>query len=166
MPGDILRRHLAIAAIAALLLAACGGGDDDTASSSPVAGGSTPTTMAMGGGAGGGEHAEHGGTPPADASCTPSGSTVAIVASGTKFDKTCLAAPAGQPFTLTFENKDSVAHNIALLESHTATDVLFRAELVPGPKTTTFNVGALKAGTFAFHCEVHPGAMTGTLVVK
>ena len=163
MPGDLLRRHLAIAAIAALLLAACGGGDDDTASSSPGAGGSTPTTMAMGGGAGGGEH---GGTPRVDASCTPSGSTVAIVASGTKFDKTCLAAPAGQPFTLTYENKDSVVHNIVLLESHTATDVLFRAELVPGPKTTTFNVGALKAGTFAFHCEVHPGAMTGTLVVK
>jgi plastocyanin len=164
MPGDILRRHLAIAAIAALLLAACGGGNDDSASSSPVAGGSTPTTMAMGGA--GGEHSEHGGTPPVDASCTPSGSTVSIVASGTKFNKTCLAAPAGEPFTLTYENKDSVVHNIVLLESHTATDVLFRAELVPGPKTATFNVGALKAGTFAFHCEVHPGAMTGTLVVK
>lgn len=48
-------------------------------------------------------------------------------------------------------------HNIVLLESHTATDVLFRAELVPGPKTTTFNVGALKAGTFAFTARSIPG---------
>lgn len=160
-----MRRSIAIAAVAAVILAACGGSEEDSATPGSVAGQSAPTTQAMGGGAGG-EHAEHGGTPPADASCSPSGTTVSIVASGTKFDKTCLAAPAGQPFTLSYENKDSMAHNIVFLESHTATDVLFRADIFPGPQTMTFNVGALRAGTYAFHCEVHPGAMTGTFVVK
>ena len=160
-----MRRTFAIATVAVMLFAACGGDSDDSATSDPVAGrGSTPTTQAKGG-AGGDEHAEHNAAAP-DTSCTPSGTDVSIVASGAKFNKTCLAAPAGQPFTLSYENKDSAAHNIVFLESHTATDVLFRADIFPGPKTTTFNVGPLKAGTFAFHCEVHPGAMTGTLVVK
>ena len=159
-----MRRTFAIATVALMLFAACGGDSDDSATSEPVVGrGSTPTTQAMGGG--GDEHAEHNATAP-DTSCTPSGTNVSIVASGAKFDKTCLAAPAGQPFTLSYENKDSAAHNIVFLESHTATDVLFRADIFAGPKTTTFNVGPLKAGTFAFHCEVHPGVMTGTLVVK
>lgn len=162
-----MRRTLAIAAVSALLLAACGGDDGDSANE-PTAAGSTPTvptTQALGTGGAGGEHAEHGGTP-AETPCSPSGTTVSIVASGTKFDKACLAAPAGEPFTLSYENRDSLVHNIVFVESHTATDVLFRAEVFAGPKTSTFNVGALKAGTFAFHCEVHPSVMTGTLVVK
>lgn len=161
-----MRRNLAIAAVAALLLAACGGGDDDSASIDPVTGATTATTQAMGGagGAAGAEHAEHGGTDPA-APCSPSGSTVSIVASGTKFDKACLAAPANQPFTLNYDNRDRVTHNIVFLESHTSTEILFRAEIFMGPKTSTFNVAPLKAGTYVFHCEVHPGIMTGTLVV-
>ena len=30
----------------------------------------------------------------------------------------------------------------------------------------TLDVPALKAGTFAFHCKIDPGAMSGTFVVK
>ncbi len=149
-------------AVAGLLLAACGGDDE----------GSAPTTSSPAQGAtpagGGGEHGGHGGHGHAEqaATCSPSGTNVSIVASNTRFDKDCLAAPAGQQFRLTYENKDPIAHNIVFLESHAATDVFFRADIFSGPRTTTHNVGALRAGNFAFHCEVHPTQMRGTLVVK
>lgn len=147
------RSWLALAAAAVLVMSACGGGgsgDSDIGAPGPA------STM-------GGGHAMSGG---AMADCTPAGSTVAVVASATKFNTACLATSANQPFTLTFDNRDSISHNIVILESHTATDVLFRAEIFTGPKTATFNVPALRPGTYAFHCEVHPALMTGTFVVK
>lgn len=135
-------------------MSACGGGgsggEEDVGVPGPA------TTMGAG-------HAMSGG---AMADCAPAGSTVAVVASATKFNATCLAAPANQAFTLSFDNRDSISHNLVILESHTASDVLFRAEIFTGPKATMFNVPALKPGTYAFHCEVHPSVMTGTFVVK
>ena len=47
-----------------------------------------------------------------------------------------------------------------------ATEVLFRAEIFQGPKVETLRVSALRPGIYAFHCEVHPGQMSGTFVVK
>ena len=143
-----MRKAPVLAAAAMLILVACGGGggeEEDIAAPSA-------TTMA-GHGAGA-------------ASCSPSGTTITVVASNTTFGSECLAAPANQPFTISYDNRDSVSHNIAILESHTATSVLFRADIFPGPKTMTFNVAALRPGTYAFHCEVHPGVMQGTFIVK
>lgn len=152
-----MRRLLALAAVLALFLVACGGGGDDE--TDPVAGGA-------GGAAGGqmGEHADHAGNPTAD--CSPSGPTLSITVQGTKFDKNCLAAPANQAFTLTYDNKDQLAHNIAILESHSSPEAMFRADVFRGPEVMTFNVSALRPGTYAFHCEVHPAQMSGTFVVK
>jgi plastocyanin len=111
-------------------------------------------------GMGHGEHGDEG------ADCSPSGTTLSIVASDTKFNAACLAAPANQAVTLSYENKDTIGHSIAILESHTATEVLFRADIFTGPRTMTFNIPALRAGTYAFHCEVHPAVMKGTFAVK
>ena len=152
-------RRTAALGLVALLLAGCGGDSDDSDTAAGGDGG-TNTTMAMGGAG----HTDHLGNPTSN--CSPSGNAVTITVNGTKFDKDCLAAPASQAFTITIDNKDSVAHNIAILESHTASDVLFRAEIFQGPKSQTFNVGALRPGTYAFHCEVHPNQMSGTFVVK
>jgi len=99
-------------------------------------------------------------------SCVPSGTALAVAASGTAFDRVCLAAPAGQPFTIAFDNKDSLAHNVAILESHSSTKDLFRGDVFQGPKATTYSVPALKAGSYVFHCEVHPAAMNGTFIVS
>ena len=143
------RTAVVVTAAAMLVLVSCGGGggseDEDIAAPS--------ATTAM----------SHGGP---DASCSPSGTTVSVVASGTMFSTSCLAAPANQQFTISYDNRDSIAHNIVILESHTATSTLFRADIFAGPKTSTFNVGALRPGTYAFHCEVHPSVMQGTFVVK
>jgi plastocyanin len=156
-----MRRMATLCAALAIALSACG---DDGGEQTTAAGGPDTTTMRHNDGLTGGEHTDHVGRP--TSSCSPAGTTVAIVASGIKFDKDCLAAPASQPFTITYENKDDVAHNIAVLESHTATDVLFRLDIFRGPKTETLRVAALKPGTYAFHCEVHPAQMSGTFIVK
>lgn len=145
-----MRKAWTAMATGALLLAACGSSSSDNT----PAPGASATTM-------GGDHAMG-----ENASCSPSGTTVSVVASGTKFNSDCIAAPANQQFTLTYENKDPLGHNIVFLESHTATQVMFRADLFQGPATKTFTVGPFKAGTYAFHCEVHPNVMMGTFVVK
>ena len=157
-----MKRVAALCVAVVVSLSACGddGGGDDGAAST----GDRSTAMKDMPGTGGGQHTDHVGRPTSD--CSPSGTSLSITAQETRFDKDCLAAPASQPFTITYDNKDSVAHNIAVLESHTATDVLFRLEIFRGPKTETLRVGALRPGTYAFHCEVHPAQMSGTFVVK
>jgi nitrite reductase (NO-forming) len=101
------------------------------------------------------------------ASCTPSGAQLSLVAMNTAFDTDCLAAPAGEPFTIDFQNKDpGVPHNVSIYTDPTATTALFTGEVVSGPASTTYEVPALKAGTYFFRCDVHPTTMTGTFVVK
>jgi plastocyanin len=95
-----------------------------------------------------------------------------IKAKGTAFDPTCLVAAAGKAFTIDFDDQDDAAtigqHNIAIFK--TAADAsnldsaLFTGDLVTGPAKVTYPVQALDAGSYFFHCNVHP-TMTGTLAV-
>ena len=157
-----MRRLMALAAVSALLLVGCGGGSEDD--TDPLAGGSGTTAMSGMPGMGGGDHADHGGNP--TSTCSPSGTTLTITASGTKFDKDCLAAPANQAFTVNFDNKDQRTHNLQILESHSASEALFDAEQITGPGVKTLSVPSLRPGTFAFHCKFHPREMSGTFIVK
>jgi len=100
-------------------------------------------------------------------SCAPSGTSLSVTADNIHFSAGCLAAPAGQPFTITFDNKDSgVPHNVAIYSDSSASKVLFRGQIVTGATTTTYHVPALPAGTYYFRCDVHPTAMHGTFIVK
>lgn len=148
-----MKRLIALAAVSALFLVGCGGGEtDDT---DPLAGGA-PQDQHAG-------HTDHAGN--VTSHCEPAGTTLTLTASGTKFNTDCLAAPASQAFKINFDNKDQLTHNIQILESHSASEALFDAGLVPAG-LKTLDVPALKAGTFAFHCKIHPGAMSGTFIVK
>jgi plastocyanin len=99
------------------------------------------------------------------APCAPSGTSLALTAENHKFDKDCLAVTAGESFTIRFDNRDSDRHNVAVLPSHMSTETLFAGDIVPGPKSTVYAVPNMKAGTYHFHCEVHPNLMNGTFVV-
>lgn len=100
-------------------------------------------------------------------SCTPSGTALSISAQAVHYSTSCLAAPAGKPFTIAFHNQDSgVPHNVAIFNSPAATKVLFTGQIVTGPTTAAYHVPALPAGTYYFRCDVHPTAMHGTFVVK
>jgi LPXTG-motif cell wall-anchored protein len=99
------------------------------------------------------------------AMCSPSGTSLALTAENHAFDKDCLAVTAGQAFTIRFENRDSDRHNVAILPSHTSTETLFSGDIIPGPKNTVYAVPNMRAGTYHFHCEVHPNLMQGTFIV-
>jgi len=83
------------------------------------------------------------------------------------FGASCLAAPANTAFTIAFNNMDpGVPHNISIYTDSGAAKALFTGDLVTGPGTTTYKVGALPPGTYFFRCDVHPTTMFGTFVVK
>ena len=88
-------------------------------------------------------------------------------ATATAFDTSCLAAPAGAPFTIAFMNNDaSVPHNVSIYTDATRDEGLFKGDLVIGPGTITYHVPKLAAGTYYFRCDVHPTQMFGTFVVE
>jgi plastocyanin len=100
------------------------------------------------------------------ANCKPHGTHLGITAANLAFDTDCLAAPANQALTITFDNKDAgTPHNVHIL---TAMDgsTLFKGELITGSKTVTYRVSALQPGTYHFHCDSHPDSMQGTFIVR
>ena len=91
---------------------------------------------------------------------------VVISALGVAFEQTSVNAPAGTPFQISFDNKDAgVPHNVSIHKGDANGAELFKGEIVTGPVTSTYDVPALDAGTYAFVCSVHP-TMTGTLTVR
>ncbi len=158
---------VAILAAVAAILTACssaGMGSDTPTTPSPTASSptaSSPTTPA----APAATPTPASGTHPA-AACTPNGTSLQISAHDIKFDKSCLAAPAGKPFTITFKNEDSgVPHDVAIYTNSSATTTLFKGTVITGPSTITYHVPALKAGTYYFRCDIHPTQMFGTFIV-
>ena len=101
----------------------------------------------------------------APTSPAPSGAQSATVveeaALNVQFVNRELAAPADVPFQIAFDNQDAgQPHNIEIKDSGGA--VVFKGDLVTGPAKTTYDVPALKAGTYPFVCTVHAN-MTGNI---
>jgi plastocyanin len=114
---------------------------------------------------GGGEHQAHEGP------CRPQGKEVTLVVHNTAYDPVCLAAAAGKPLEVRFDNQDGgVRHNFAVYSAHPAEDpnaeTLFTGRIVQGPAMVTYDVPALAAGTYHFHCDIHPNQMFGQFVVE
>ena len=91
---------------------------------------------------------------------------VTVIAQNIAFDTSTIELPSGRPSTITFDNRDAgVQHNIAIYTSIALEDELFNGELVTGPATVVYQVPALDAGEFFFHCVVHPN-MSGNVIVS
>jgi plastocyanin len=106
-----------------------------------------------------------GGSPAPSGSAAPSGSqsaaAVEVSALNIAFDKPALQAPADAAFQLKFNNGDAgTPHNVEIKDASGAS--LFKGAIINGVASTTYDVPALKAGTYTFVCSVHPN-MTGTL---
>jgi cytochrome c oxidase subunit II len=93
-----------------------------------------------------------------------------IAAKNVSFDKDCLSGPVNKPFEIKFDNQEPVPHNVVFFDGQNADAprILPSSQTppFPGPKETTYKLPALKAGSYFFHCEVHPTAMQGKLQVR
>jgi plastocyanin len=111
------------------------------------------------------EQAPGGGTTTGPAPCEPAGAELAIAAQNLAFDTDCLAAPAGEPFTIEFDNRDTVPHNVAIYPAPPPSEALFTGDVFSGPSTETYQVDPIEEeGNLYFQCDVHPN-MNGTFVV-
>ena len=94
------------------------------------------------------------------------GPTLQVSALKIAFEQTELNAPAGTPFKIDFDNKDSgVPHNVTIHKDSATGQEVFKGDIFNGPAKRTYDVPALDAGAYAFVCTVHPN-MTGSLTVK
>jgi plastocyanin len=92
---------------------------------------------------------------------TPAGTAAVVVelgAEGIAFDRDRLTVPAGAPFAIRFDNRDTAPHNVTVRGS----GPLFVGETFSGPAERTYQVPALAAGEYEFICDLHP-EMRGTL---
>jgi plastocyanin len=151
------RFALVLGAGTAALLAACGGSNPPAAATTTTSSSSGMSTTS------GMEMSEN-------TSCAPSGTTLQLSAKDTKYSTECLAAPAGQAFTIHFDNMDPLSHDVTIFTADPDKDKnakkLFQGDLVTGPKVVDYAVPAQPAGNYHYHCSVHPTQMYGTLVVK
>jgi plastocyanin len=81
------------------------------------------------------------------------------------FDPTTLSLPSDVPIRLTFDNQDDgQTHNVVIFDGEDdSAPQLFRGATIVGVSSTDYDVPPLPAGTLFFHCEIHPGTMTGTI---
>lgn len=97
---------------------------------------------------------------------SPTGPTVSneatIVAKDIQFDLKELTFAAGAPISLTLDNQDpGIPHNVSIYDGQTE---IYKGELFQGTAKKTYEIPALKAGTYRFQCDVHP-TMAGTVTV-
>jgi len=127
------------------------GGEDATGGEAPAASGQQPGAPGEATGGAPGEAPSQG--PEAD---------VRISAENIAFLESAASAPADTPFTIAFDNRENVPHNVAIRDSSGAE--VFTGEVFNGPAVEVYDVPALPAGAYTFVCSVHPN-MTGTLTV-
>ncbi len=100
----------------------------------------------------------------ASASAGAGGTTIPLVAQGVAFTTTSLSAPADAPFQIDFDNEDAgTLHNVVIADG--AGTQVFNGEIFPGVAHKIYDIKALAAGAYSFHCIVHSN-MVGTLTVK
>ena len=158
------RFAMALGVGTAALLAGCGG------SNPPAAATTTTTATSMMSSGMSGMSTTSGMAMSMNTSCAPSGTTLQLSAKDTKYSTECLAAPAGQAFTIHFDNMDPLPHNVSIYSADPMMDkaakTIFKMDPTTGPKVVDYSVTAQPAGKYHYHCDVHPTQMHGALVVK
>jgi plastocyanin len=92
--------------------------------------------------------------------------TFTLIATDNKYSETKLTAKAGQPISLTLKNNGSAIHNWDLLDQKDANGKDIKTSLLDAGKSETITFTIAKAGTYNFHCDVHPDDMKGTLTIS
>ena len=93
---------------------------------------------------------------------TTGAGTVEIVAENIEFSVETIEVPAGETFTIHFDNRDALPHNVSIYESEDGETDLFIGEIFSGPDAMDYTVGPLEAASYFFQCDVHR-QMNGTV---
>ena len=141
---------LTLLAAAGALAAGCG---SNNSGSGGYGGGASPATTAAPGASSGGGRAYGGGPTSSAAGTTGSGTAVTI--DNFAFSPATLKVKVGQKVSWT-NQQQGVAHPV------TADGGTFDH---PMPSGATFSFAFTKAGSYAYHCTIHP-SMHGTIVVS
>jgi plastocyanin len=166
-------RHLrlAVALVSVVAVAACASGAPPGWTYAPAPPSTPRPSVAASASVAPSGSASASGSPAASGSGGPaaSGAIVTVVAtSATKFDTPKLTTAADKPFTLVFDNQDSTSPHNVILTNPDGSNVQMGGDtnFFVGPGKRNYQIGALKAGSYPFHCQVHPQAMTGTLTAQ
>jgi plastocyanin len=107
---------------------------------------------------------------PASANMTkdPASVSFGLIAKNIAFNTSTIMVPAGANVTINFDNEDSaIPHNFAVYDTSAAENVIFKGQIITGPKETTYTFTApSKPGTYFFRCDVHPTLMYGQFIVE
>lgn len=87
-----------------------------------------------------------------------------VVAKNIAYEQKHLDLEAGADITVNFKNEDTVPHNINFTVDQAGTQSFYKQDPLPGPISATYSFKAPKAGSYYYHCDVHPN-MTGTVTV-
>jgi plastocyanin len=88
-----------------------------------------------------------------------------VVAKNIAFEQKHLNFEAGSAVTVDFKNEDvNVPHNMDFTVDQAGEQSFFKQDPLPGPISATYKFTAPKAGSYFYHCDVHPN-MTGTVTV-
>jgi plastocyanin len=87
-----------------------------------------------------------------------------VIAKNIAYTTQQLKVPAGAPITVNFKNEDTVPHNMDFTVDQAGSQTFYKQDPLPGPISASYQFTAPKAGTYYYHCDVHPN-MTGTLTV-
>jgi plastocyanin len=149
-----MRRTLvALTLLVAIGVLAAGCGGNTPGPGGDGAGGGSPATTAAPSATGSGGRGAYGGRPTTSGAGAPAGGT-AVAIDSFAFSPATLKTRVGQK--VTWSNRQGVAHTV------TANGGAFNH---PMPSGARFSFPFTKAGTFAYHCTIHP-SMQGTIVVS
>jgi plastocyanin len=142
------RLILVLGTVTMFLVAACSGSASTAAPAASAPAASEPAASA------GGES----GAPAAGAACTPSteAGTVQVKIANFAFDPAEITAKVGD--VVTFTNNDSAGHTAT-----SDTDAACTTDTIANGATGSLMFSA--AGTYPFHCKIHPN-MKGTITVS
>ena len=158
-------RSVALALLALVLLTACG--DDAADEAAPSSMTTSTATARAGGSALGGASAALSQTPTPSRSTTGEPvSALTIVATDNAFMPAAFRVRAGEPFTVTLENRGQALHDwrVRGLPDDQGRDAGTR--LLSAGQSQTVTLTIERAGEYALYCEVHAVDMRGTLTVQ
>jgi plastocyanin len=91
-------------------------------------------------------------------------SSPSVSAMNVAFDRTEIGVPAARAFTLVFQNREKLPHNVSIYRDAAFKEPVFEGVVFDGPGTRWYPVPALAPGTYFFQCDVHPiDGMRGTI---